>query len=192
MTRVESQPSNENLRAEGLRFGIVVSEFNSSITDKLLQGARDALRSAGAVEEQIEVLHVPGSFEIPLAAKKLAAMGRVNSIVAIGCVIRGETSHYEYICSEVARGVQLAQMDTGVPIIFCVLTCDTIEQAIARSGGPNGENEGNKGYDAGIAAVEMAMLSKKLSASNRPRNAQQGVRTTTQRPSNTPHWRKPR
>ena len=192
MTRVETQPSKENLRADGLRFGIVASEFNSSITDKLLRGARDALRSARAVEEQIEILHVPGSFEIPLAAKKLAATGRVNSIIAIGCVIRGETSHYEYICSEVARGVQLAQMDTGVPVIFCVLTCETLEQAIARSGGRNGENEGNKGYDAGIAAVEMAMLSKKLSSSSWPRTAPRGIRKTTRRPSNKPHWRKPR
>lgn len=192
MTRVESQSSHENLRAEGLRFGIVASEFNSSITGKLLQGARDALRSARAVEEQIEILRVPGSFEIPLAAKKLAATGRVNAIIAIGCVIRGETSHYEYICSEVARGVQLAQMDTGVPVIFCVLTCDTLEQAITRSGGPKGADEGNKGYEAGIAAVEMAILSKKLNASNNSRNEKRGIRKTTRQPSNKPHWRKPR
>jgi 6,7-dimethyl-8-ribityllumazine synthase len=192
MTRVESQPSKENLRADGLRFGIIASEFNSSITDKLLEGALDALRSARAVEEQIEILRVPGSFEIPLAAKKLAATGRVSSIIAIGCVIRGETSHYEYICSEVARGVQLAQMDTGVPVIFCVLTCDTREQAVARSGGLSGRDEGNKGYDAGIAAVEMAILSKKLDASSRARNAQRSIRKTTQRASGKPHWRKPR
>jgi 6,7-dimethyl-8-ribityllumazine synthase len=192
MTRVESQPSKENLRADGLRFGIVTSEFNSSITDKLLQGALNALHSARAVEEQIEILRVPGSFEIPLAAKKLAATGRVSSIIAIGCVIRGETSHYEYICTEVARGVQLAQMDTGVPVIFCVLTCDTREQAVARSGGLSGRDEGNKGYDAGIAAVEMAILLKKLDASSRARTAQRSIRKTTQRASGKPHWRKPR
>lgn len=141
-----------------------MSEFNSSITNNLLSGALRALKSAGAGDAQIETLRVPGSFEIPLAAKKLAQTGRADSIIAIGCVIRGETSHYDYICSEVSRGVQLAQMDTGVPIIFCVLTCDTLAQAEARSGGTKGADENNKGYEAGIAAIEMATLAKRLSA----------------------------
>ena len=150
-----------NLRAEGLRFGIVVSRFNSFITERLLKGALDALAATGAGEDQLQILRVPGAFEIPLVAKKLAITGNVDAIIAIGCVLRGETSHYDYVCSEVARGVQLAQMDTGVPCIFSVLTCDTLEQAIDRAGGKSG----NKGYDAGLAAVEMATLSRKLSKS---------------------------
>ncbi len=133
--------------AEGLRFGIVVSRFNSFITERLLAGALDALRAAGAAADAIEIVRVPGSFEIPLAAKKIAAGGRADAVIAIGCVLRGETSHYEYICNEVARGVQLAQMDTGVPVIFSVLTCDTLEQAIDRAG----LKGGNKGYESGLA-----------------------------------------
>jgi 6,7-dimethyl-8-ribityllumazine synthase len=162
MTRIETQPADGNFSAAGLRFGIVVSRFNNSITDRLLRGAQDALKSAGASDHNIKLIHVPGAFEIPLAAKKLAQSGRVSSIIAIGCVIRGATSHYEYICSEVARGVLLAQIDTGVPIIFCVLTCDTQEQAIERSGGKDGGNRGNKGFDGGLAAVEMANLSREI------------------------------
>src|SRR6202795_4417097 len=120
------------VNAAGLRFGIVVSQFNSFITDRLLAGAVDGLDRAGAREKQIEIGRVPGSFEIPLAAKKLAATGRCDSIICIGCILRGETSHYDYVASETARGIQLAQLDTGVPMIFCVLTCDTLEQAIDR------------------------------------------------------------
>ncbi len=144
--------------AAGLRFALVVSRFNSFITDRLLAGALDALEAAGIAAENVEVVHVPGSFEIPLAAKKLAQGGRADAIVAIGCILRGETAHFDYVASEVARGVQLAQLDTGVPVIFCVLTCDTLEQAIDRAG----LKSGNKGYDAGVAAIEMANLSKQL------------------------------
>jgi 6,7-dimethyl-8-ribityllumazine synthase len=151
------------LSAQGLRFAVVVSQFNSFITDRLLSGALDALDRSGASREQIEVLLVPGSFEIPLAAKKLAESGRFDSIICIGCVLRGETSHYEYVCSETARGIQLAQLDTGVPMAFCVLTCDTLEQAIERAG----LKGGNKGYEAGLAAVEMAGLVRKLSTKTR-------------------------
>ncbi|MFZ0820316.1 MAG: 6,7-dimethyl-8-ribityllumazine synthase [Candidatus Acidiferrales bacterium] len=154
------KPATGNLNVKGLRFGIVVSNFNSFITERLLRGALDALASAGSSEKQIEVVRVPGSFEIPLAAKKLAESGRVQAVIAVGCVLRGETSHYDHICSEVARGVQLAQMDTGVPVIFCVLTCDTLEQAIDRAG----LKGGNKGHESGIAAIEMATLSRKLTA----------------------------
>lgn len=148
-----------HLDATGLRFGIVVSQFNSFITDRLLAGALDALERAGAAKERVEIVRVPGSFEIPLAAKKLASTGRFDSIICIGCVLRGETSHYDYVCSETARGIQLAQLDTGVPMAFCVLTCDTLEQAIDRAG----LKGGNKGYDAGLAAVEMACLLRKIS-----------------------------
>lgn len=144
--------------AAGLRFALVVSRFNSFITDRLLAGAVDALEAAGADAENIVVVHVPGSFEIPLTAKKLAAGGRIDAVIAIGCILRGETAHFDYVASEVARGVQLAQLDTGIPVIFCVLTCDTLEQAIDRAG----LKSGNKGFDAGLAAIEMANLSKQL------------------------------
>jgi 6,7-dimethyl-8-ribityllumazine synthase len=146
------------LSAAGLRFGIVVSRFNSFITERLLAAALDALERAGAAGKDVDVVHVPGSFELPLASKKLALTGRYDALIAIGCVIRGETSHYDYVCSETARGLQLAQMDTGVPILFCVLTCDTLEQAIDRAG----LKGGNKGFEAGLAAIEMAQLSRKL------------------------------
>jgi len=149
--------------AAGFRFALVVSRFNSFITDRLLAGALDALKAAGADERNIEIVRVPGSFEIPLTAKKLAESGRADAVIAIGCILRGETAHFDYVASEVARGVQLAQLDTGVPVIFCVLTCDTLEQAIDRAG----LKSGNKGADAGSAAVEMANLSKQL----RPKGA---------------------
>jgi 6,7-dimethyl-8-ribityllumazine synthase len=146
------------LHAAGLRFGVIVSRFNNFITDRLLQGAMDALARGGAADKDVDVVKVPGSFELPLAAKKLAGTGRYDALIAIGCILRGETAHYDYVCSETARGLQLAQMDTGVPIMFCVLTCDTLEQAIDRAG----LKGGNKGYEAGLAAIEMARLSKKL------------------------------
>jgi 6,7-dimethyl-8-ribityllumazine synthase len=161
------------LSAAGLHFGIVVADFNSFITDRLLAGALDALARAGAGDEQIETIRVPGSFEIPLAAKKLAATGRVDAVICIGCVLRGETSHYDYVASETARGIQLAQLDSGVPMAFCVLTCDTLEQAIDRAG----LKGGNKGFEAGLGAVEMAQLSRKLArnparvAAEKPRMA---------------------
>ena len=148
--------------AAGLRFGIVVSRFNSFITERLLAGALDALERGGAEGKQIDVVRVPGSFEIPIAAKKMGSSGKYDALIAIGCILRGETSHFEYISSEVARGVQLAQMDTGVPIIFCVLTCDTLEQAIDRAG----LKSGNKGFEAGLTALEMANLARKLASAN--------------------------
>ena len=151
---------NGELTASGLRFGIVTSRFNSFITERLLSAALDALERAGAANESVDVVHVPGAFELPLAAKKLAATGRYNALIAIGCILRGETAHYDYVCSETSRGLQLAQMDTGLPIIFCVLTCDTLEQAIDRAG----LKGGNKGFEAGLAAIEMAHLSRKLAA----------------------------
>jgi 6,7-dimethyl-8-ribityllumazine synthase len=146
------------LTATGLRFAIVVSRFNSFITERLLAAAADALERAGAASKDVDVVRVPGSFELPLTAKKLATTGRYDALIAIGCVIRGETSHYDYVCSETARGLQLAQMDSGVPIMFCVLTCDTLEQAIDRAG----LKGGNKGFEAGLSAIEMASLSRRL------------------------------
>src|ERR1700744_1360360 len=150
------------LSGAGLRFGIVVSRFNDFITERLLAASLDALERAGAADGEVDVAHVPGGLELPLAAKKMAATGRYDALIAIGCVLRGATSHYDYVCSETARGLQLAQMDSGLPIIFCVLTCDTLEQAIDRAG----LKSGNKGFEAGLAAIEMAQLSRKLRASS--------------------------
>ena len=154
----------------GMRFSLVVSRFNSFITERLLAGALDALKRGGVPAAQTDVVRVPGSFEIPLVAKKLGQSGRCDAVLAIGCILRGETPHFDYIATEVARGIQLAQLDTGVPMIFCVLTCDTLEQAIDRAG----LKSGNKGYEAGLAALEMARLSRRLrktliSPASRPR-----------------------
>jgi 6,7-dimethyl-8-ribityllumazine synthase len=156
---LKSENQHVELDAGGLRFAILVSRFNSAITDRLLAGAVTSLKNSGANEEDIEVIYVPGAFELPLAAKKLAGGGAYDALIAIGCVIRGETSHYDYVCSETARGLQLAQMDSGLPMIFCVLTCENQEQAEARAGG----SHGNKGHDSGLAAIEMAQWSRKLS-----------------------------
>jgi len=147
-----------------MRFGVVVSRFNSFITERLLQGAMDVLARSGARGSDIDVVNVPGSFELPLAAKKLAQMGRYDALIAIGCILRGETAHYDYVCSEAARGLQLAQMDTNVPIMFCVLTCDTLEQAIDRAG----LKGGNKGAEAAQGAIEMARLSRSLQTRKKP------------------------
>jgi 6,7-dimethyl-8-ribityllumazine synthase len=163
---------NGTISAEGLRFAVVVSRFNSFITERLLQGALDALERCGATGDNVDVLHVPGSFELPLTAKKLAQAGCYDAIIAIGCILRGETAHYDYVCSETARGLQLAQMDTGVPVMFCVLTCDTLEQAIDRAG----LKGGNKGFEAGLGAVEMAQLSRKLRSTTAPTAPSKGRR----------------
>jgi 6,7-dimethyl-8-ribityllumazine synthase len=155
---IEPNKIDGGLSANGLRFGVVVSRFNSFITERLLAAAVDALERVGAEGKDVDVVHVPGAFELPLASKKLAQTGKYDALIAIGCVLRGETAHYDYVCSETSRGLQLAQMDTGVPVMFCVLTCDTLEQAIDRAG----LKGGNKGFEAGLAAIEMAHLSKKL------------------------------
>jgi 6,7-dimethyl-8-ribityllumazine synthase len=146
------------LQAKGLKFGIVVSRFNDFITSKLLEGALDALRRHGADEKDIEVVKVPGSFEIPLTAKKLAAKGAFNAVICLGTVIRGATPHFEYVSAEVSKGIAAASMETGIPIAFGVITSDTIEQAVERAG----TKSGNKGWDAAITAIEMAQLMKKL------------------------------
>lgn len=146
------------LQAKGIKFGIVVSRFNEFITSKLLDGAIDALLRHGAKEEDIEVIRVPGSFEIPLLAKKMALKETYNAIICLGAIIRGSTPHFEYIAAEVSKGIAAASMETGIPIAFGVITSDTIEQAIERAG----TKSGNKGWDAAITAIEMAQLLKKL------------------------------
>jgi 6,7-dimethyl-8-ribityllumazine synthase len=164
MSNLKPSEIRPSLSAEGLHFGIVVSRFNNFITDRLVAGALDALERSGATEKNIEIVRVPGSFEIGIAAKKLAATGRFDSIICIGCVLRGETSHYDYVASESARGIQLAQLDTGVPMAFCLLTCDTLEQAINRAG----LKHGNKGYESGLIAVEMAQFVRQLKSAATP------------------------
>ena len=146
------------LQAKGLKFCIVISRFNEFITGKLLDGAMDALIRHGAKEEDIDVAKVPGSFEIPVIARKIALKGMHNAIICLGTVIRGGTPHFEYIAAEVSKGIASASMETGVPIAFGVITCDTIEQAVERAG----TKSGNKGWDAALTAIEMAQLMKKL------------------------------
>jgi 6,7-dimethyl-8-ribityllumazine synthase len=149
-----------NLLAQGLRFGIVVSRFNDFICDRLLGGALDALQRSGADEGQIDVYKVPGSFEIPLAAKKAAASGRYDAVICLGAVIRGATPHFDYVANEVSKGVAGVGLETGIPVTFGVLTTDTLEQAIERAG----SKAGNKGWDAAMAAIEMANLVRAMGA----------------------------
>ena len=146
------------LQAKGLKFGIVMSRFNEFITSKLLDGAVDALVRHGAREDDIDLAKVPGSFEIPLIAKKMALKGTYNAIICLGTVIRGATPHFEYIAAEVSKVIASASMETGVPIAFGIITSDTIEQAVERAG----TKSGNKGWDAAVTAIEMAQLQKKL------------------------------
>ena len=146
------------LQAKGLKFGIVISRFNEFITSKLLDGAHDALVRHGAREEDITVVKVPGSFEIPIVARKMAMKGGVHAILCLGTIIRGATPHFEYIAAEVSKGVASASMETGVPMAFGIVTTDTIEQAVERAG----TKSGNKGWDAAVTAIEMAQLMKKL------------------------------
>ena len=144
--------------ARGLRFAIVVARFNEFITESLLSGCLDGLKRHGADLEQTDVVWVPGSFEIPFAARKLAASGEYDAVICLGAVIRGATSHYDYVCEQCARGIADVGRETGVPTIFGVVTTDTIEQAIERAG----TKSGNKGRDAALAAIEMANLNRQL------------------------------
>lgn len=146
------------LQAKGLKFGIIVSRFNDFITSRLLDGAIDALLRHGAREDDIEVVRVPGSFEIPLIAKKMALKGLYNAVICLGTVIRGATPHFDYIAAEVSKGIAAASLETGVPIAFGVITSETIEQAVERAG----TKAGNKGWDAAITAIEMAQVLRKL------------------------------
>ena len=146
------------LTAAGLRFAIVVSRFNSFITERLLAGAMDALRRTGAADDMIDVVKVPGSWEVPLAAGELARQHRYDAVICVSCVIRGETPHFDYVAAEAAKGVAHVAAETGVPVAFGVLTTNTLEQAIDRAGAKGG----NKGYDAAMSAIEMANLLRVL------------------------------
>ncbi len=143
-----------NLVGTGLKVGIVVGRFNEFITSKLLGGAEDALRRHGVEEGQVDVAWVPGAFEIPLVAKRMADSGNYDAVITLGTVIRGSTPHFDYVCNEAAKGVSQASMQSGIPVIFGVLTTETIEQAIERAG----TKAGNKGWEAAAAAIEMANL----------------------------------
>ena len=142
------------LSAEGRRFGVVVGRFNEFISSKLLEGALDCLRRHGADEDKIEIAWVPGSFEIPLVAQKMAMSKRYHAVICLGAVIRGATPHFEYVASEAAKGIAQTALKSGVPVLFGVLTADTIEQAIERAG----TKAGNRGWDAALSAIEMVDL----------------------------------
>ena len=142
------------LLAEGKRFALIASRFNDFITDRLLSGAVDALIRSGAADSDIDIVKVPGSFEIPLIAKKMAEKGTYNAVVCLGAVIRGATPHFEYVAAEVTKGIAMVSLDASIPVIYGIITADTIEQAIERAG----TKAGNKGSSAAVAAVEMANL----------------------------------
>ena len=144
--------------AQGMRFGIVASRFNDFISGRLIEGAIDALTRAGADEQAIQVVRVPGAFELPIAAKKMAKSGRFDAVICVGAVIRGSTPHFEYISAEATKGIAMVGLETEVPVTFGVLTTDTIEQAIERAG----TKAGNKGWDAAMSAIEMVDLFRKL------------------------------
>jgi 6,7-dimethyl-8-ribityllumazine synthase len=147
-----------DLIATGMRFAIIVARWNAVITDRLLQGSLDALYRSGAVRHDVQVLRVPGAWEIPLAARKVAASGAVDAVITLGVLLRGETAHYEAIYNEVSRGIGQSQQETGIPHAFGVLTCETLEQALDRAG----LKAGNKGFEAAVAAIEMVSLGRKV------------------------------
>ncbi len=147
------------LLGKGLKFGLVVSRFNEFITKKLVEGAQDALLRHGVNQEDIEIAWAPGSFEIPLIAKKLAQTKRYDAVICLGAVVRGRTPHFEYIAAEVSKGIAKVSLETGLPVVYGVITADTLEQAIERAG----TKMGNKGFDAAVSAIEMANLLKSIS-----------------------------
>ncbi len=146
------------ISAEGFRFAIVMSRFNDFITSKLVEGAMDALKRHGADEEQISLIKVPGAFEIPLIAKRLAESGQFDAIICLGAVIRGSTSHFEYVAAEVSKGIAAVALESKIPVTFGVLTTENLEQAIERAG----SKSGNKGWDAAVAAMETVNLLKNI------------------------------
>jgi len=148
------------LNAEGKVFALVVSRFNDFITDRLVGGAVDALIRSGARDEDIDIVKVPGAFEIPMVAKKMAEKKKYHAIICLGAVIRGSTPHFDYVCAEASKGIAAVSMETGVPVIFGILTTDTIEQAVERAG----TKSGNKGWSAAISAIEMANLTETVCA----------------------------
>lgn len=147
-----------NLSARGKKFGIIVSRFNDFITSKLVDGAMDALIRSGAQDQDITIVKVPGAFEIPLAAQKMAGSKKYDAVICLGAVIRGATTHYDYVCAEVSKGIASVSLETGVPVMFGILTTETIEQAIERAG----TKAGNKGFDTALGAIEMANLGEIL------------------------------
>ncbi|PZD93480.1 6,7-dimethyl-8-ribityllumazine synthase [Paenibacillus sambharensis] len=149
-----------HLVSQGLKYGVVVGRFNEFITGKLLSGALDAFKRHGAEENEVEVAWVPGAFEIPLIAQKMAESGKYDAVVTLGAVIRGSTPHFDYVCNEVAKGVGAINLKTGVPTVFGVLTTDSIEQAVERAG----TKAGNKGWEAAVTAIEMANLTRSLNS----------------------------
>lgn len=149
-----------HLVGTGLKVGIVAGRFNEFITGKLVGGAEDALKRHGVNEEDVDIAWVPGAFEIPMVAKRMADTGKYDAVITLGAVIRGSTPHFDYVCSEAAKGVSQAAMQSGVPVIFGVITTETIEQAIERAG----TKAGNKGWEAATAAIEMANLTKSFEA----------------------------
>jgi 6,7-dimethyl-8-ribityllumazine synthase len=153
-SKVRLKALEGNLSAAGKRFGIVVARFNAFITERLLQSAVDGLLRSGAKQKNLQLVRVPGAFEIPSAARTLAETGKYDAIICLGCLLRGDTAHYDVIVNEVARGIGQSAQETGVPHAFGVLTCETLEQAIDRAG----LKMGNKGFEAALAAVEMANL----------------------------------
>jgi 6,7-dimethyl-8-ribityllumazine synthase len=159
-----------DLSAVGMRFAVVTTRWNAVITDRLLQGSLDALHRSGAARGDIEIVRVPGAWEVPAAARMLAESKKFDAIVALGCLLRGETAHYEAIYNEVARGIGQSQQETGVPHAFGVLTCETLEQALDRAG----LKAGNKGFEAAIAAIEMVSIQRKLAADGEIPDATQG------------------
>jgi 6,7-dimethyl-8-ribityllumazine synthase len=146
------------ISAEGFRFAIIVSRFNDFISSKLVEGALDALRRHGGSEEQVSLVKVPGAFEIPMAAKKLAESDQFDAIICLGAVIRGATPHFEYVASEASKGIALVALESKIPVTFGVLTTDNLEQAIERAG----SKSGNKGWDAAVAAMEMVNLFREM------------------------------
>lgn len=147
-----------NVIGSGIKIGIAASRFNEFIVNKLVGGAQDALVRHGVADDDISLAYVPGAFEIPLVAKKMAQSGKYDAVICLGAVIKGATSHYDYVCAEVSKGVASVSLETGVPVIFGILTTDNIEQAVERAG----TKAGNKGYDAACSAIEMVNVLKKL------------------------------
>jgi len=153
-----NKPFEGMLLGKGLKFGVVISRFNEFITRKLLDGAQDALLRHGVSEDDIDIAWVPGSFEIPLIARKLAETKKYDAVICLSAVVRGGTPHFEYIAAEVTKGIAKVGLDTGLPVIYGLITADTLEQAIERAG----TKQGNKGFDAAVTAIEMANLVKSI------------------------------
>jgi 6,7-dimethyl-8-ribityllumazine synthase len=154
----EGKPIEEDLDASGLKFAVLCARFNNLITDKLLAGALEALKRSGVSREDIEIVKLPGSWELPIAAKTVAERNKPDGIIALGAVIRGDTPHFDFVAGQAASGLMAVQLETGIPVAFGVLTTNTVEQAADRAGG----KDGNKGYDAAITAIEMAGMMRQL------------------------------